>query len=69
MSLPDKTASITFTVTNGVASTPVISGIVPPGTYTIQLGLRSVSNSNYIAIVTPMGVAENANFAGQFSGL
>jgi hypothetical protein len=70
MSLPDRTATITFTVTAGVASTPVISGgTVPPGTYTIQIGLRSISNSNYLAIVTPTGVAENSNFAAPFAGL
>lgn len=69
MSLPDKTATITFTVSSGVASTPVITGTVPPGTYTIQIGLRSIANSNYLALVTPIGVAENSNFAAPFAGL
>jgi hypothetical protein len=70
MSLPDQTAAITFTVTGGVASVPVISGgSVPPGTYIIRIGLRSVSNSLYLAVVTPTGTAENSNFAAPFAGL
>jgi hypothetical protein len=60
---PDKVSQIVFTVTAGVAGPVVITGAVPPGLYTINIGMRSGSNSEYLAITTPVGVAENSNFS------
>jgi len=60
----DITSSLTFVVTGGVAGAVAISGTVPNGTYTIEVGLRSGSGGNgeYIAVITPVGVAEQSNF-------
>jgi hypothetical protein len=57
----DVTSSLTFQVTGGTAGAVTISGAVPNGTYTIEVGLRG-GNSEYIAVITPVGVAENPNF-------
>ncbi len=55
-------SQIQFTVTANVASTPVVSGPVPAGTYTITIGTEPGFNSEYIAILTPVGVAEEQDF-------
>lgn len=59
---PDNPSKLTFTVTGGVAGTVTIQGPVPNGAYTIQIGLMPESNAEYVAVITPVGVAEYANF-------
>jgi len=59
---PDNPSTLTFTVASGVAGAVTIQGPVPNGTYIIRVGLMPESNSEYIAVVTPVGVAEESNF-------
>jgi hypothetical protein len=54
--------TITFTVTANAAGAVVITGPVPAGKYTITVGTQPGSNSEYLAIVSPVGVAEETGF-------
>jgi hypothetical protein len=63
MVAPDNPTELTFTLTLGVPSAvTIINGPAPNGTYSIHLGAMVGSNSEYIAVVTPVGVAEEQNF-------
>jgi hypothetical protein len=62
----DNIPQIAFTVTGSpgsqVASAVTFSGPVPNGKYIIEVGVNAGSNSEYVAVITPAGVAEEANF-------
>lgn len=57
---------ITFTVTgtpgSQTLSNIVITGPVPNGPYTIDVGIDPTSNSYEVAIISPIGTAEESNF-------
>jgi hypothetical protein len=60
---PDNPCKLTFTVTAGVpGAITITSGPPPNGTYTIEVGIMPGANSEYVALITPVGVAEMANF-------